>query len=179
MHKSAVAETLKTLLQLLSEDDGSRPRARKDGMSYWLAGGWGIDSLLGYQRRSHSDIDLTVDVQYLPQLIRQIEVLNFRDQQNFEGRIELFRAGVKLDLHIVTFDENGWGTRKSSSGFLYRYRPEGFGTGSIFGAIVPCHTPSHYLRFLEDHTKVNDAQLDDIETLKGLIHLEPQDIVST
>jgi len=31
------------------------------GVRYWLGGGWGVEALLGFESREHSDLDLVLD----------------------------------------------------------------------------------------------------------------------
>jgi len=35
------------------------------GVPVWLDGGWGIDALLGYQTRSHDDLDVVLAIEHI------------------------------------------------------------------------------------------------------------------
>ena len=38
----------------------------REGLAFWIDGGWGVDALLGEQTRPHSDLDLAVKLDDLP-----------------------------------------------------------------------------------------------------------------
>jgi lincosamide nucleotidyltransferase A/C/D/E len=81
----------------------------------WLAGGWGIDALLGTQTRTHDDLDLVVDMNDLQRVETALGVIGFTHAQDVKpglpARLVLLdRAGRQIDLHPVRFDKagNGW-----------------------------------------------------------------------
>ncbi len=58
------------------------------GLSYWLAGGWGVDALVQRQTRRHKDIDIIID--------------------DFErNEPEVRQAFLALGFHHITMDQGG------------------------------------------------------------------------
>ena len=49
-----VAMPERDVVKILDALDGA-------GVQFWVAGGWGIDALVGHQTRRHSDLDLILD----------------------------------------------------------------------------------------------------------------------
>ncbi|MBE1497367.1 lincosamide nucleotidyltransferase A/C/D/E [Amycolatopsis lexingtonensis] len=66
----------------------------------WLAGGWGIDALLGRQTREHGDLDLLHRAKQEPAVLRALEALGYRET---------------LDLHPLLFAEDGTATQKADT----------------------------------------------------------------
>jgi lincosamide nucleotidyltransferase A/C/D/E len=48
------------------------------GVQTWLAGGWGVDALVGAQTREHKDLDLVVDGEQLAAAFAALHALGFR-----------------------------------------------------------------------------------------------------
>ncbi|MGI3781472.1 MAG: nucleotidyltransferase domain-containing protein, partial [Janthinobacterium lividum] len=46
---------------------------REVGCRAWVAGGWGVDALVGRQTRPHRDLDLAVDGEDVPTAIAALE----------------------------------------------------------------------------------------------------------
>ncbi len=43
------------------------------GIEVWLDGGWGVDALLGEQRREHDEVDLIASLADMPRLLEFLE----------------------------------------------------------------------------------------------------------
>jgi len=87
---------------------------KASGLAVWVAGGWGVDALLGAQTRQHDDLDLIVDLAQEGDAQAALRGLGFRRirAEFFEGAlmpkqiIMRDRAGRIVDLHGV--DARTW-----------------------------------------------------------------------
>ena len=64
------------------------------GIAHWVAGGWGVDALVGRQTRPHRDLDLAVDADQLDQAVALLRPLGYRPETDcLPGRLELAADG--------------------------------------------------------------------------------------
>ena len=72
------------------------------GVPYWVAGGWGVDVLLGRQTRMHRDLDIVVDRfdTNEPRARRALETIGYR-------HIKFDRGGIWMPLRSTLDDESG------------------------------------------------------------------------
>lgn len=69
---------------------------------YWLAGGWGVDALLGRQTRRHKDLDLLVDEADLERGVRALVAHGFGPMRKGEGPGQRYVPGTLLpERHLV------------------------------------------------------------------------------
>jgi lincosamide nucleotidyltransferase A/C/D/E len=119
-------------------------RLEEAGIEVWLDGGWGVDALLGHQQRRHDDLDLVVDLANAPRLQ---EVLTRNGYAVLGGAPPMSfymvdSAGRQVDVHPVTFNEQGDGIYKMEIGEEWVYPAAGFaGTGLVLGRQVRCLSP--------------------------------------
>lgn len=101
------------------------------GAPAWVAGGWGVDALVGRQTRAHEDLDLVVtDAEALARVERALGAHGFRLISRDAVPAGLFRrrsllrdaAGRVVDVHPIAVAD--------AAGDLV--------TGSIDGHRVPC-----------------------------------------
>ena len=114
------------------------------GVSAWLVGGWGVDALLRYRSRRHSDLDLVVLAQdgSLERACAALDSAGYRivDQGEVPGagmprRILLDNGtGKSVDLHPVDASMAAFAS-VTSPGEL---DPAAFATGVLAGRAVPC-----------------------------------------
>lgn len=80
------------------------------GISVWVAGGWGVDALLGRQTRKHHDLDLVVDAGDAAAAMRALAKIGYDYHDGDEhlpdalmpDRCLLLRAdGISVDIHPV------------------------------------------------------------------------------
>jgi lincosamide nucleotidyltransferase A/C/D/E len=116
---------------------------RRAGAEVWIAGGWGIDALLGRQTREHRDLDLLHRQEQEPALLAALATAGFAE--TLDRRPVRFvvadPAGAEIDLHPLRFVPDGSGAAEQSSldpGNPFRYPPPCFVSGMIAGTVVPC-----------------------------------------
>lgn len=111
-------------------------------LQVWIDGGWGVDALLREVTRPHEDLDLVVELTALPQVFERLAALGFSVQEDLSPvRVVLSSSdGRQIDLHPVTFDEDGtgWQVGASPDGSDCPYPADGFAVGGILGEAVPC-----------------------------------------
>jgi Aminoglycoside-2''-adenylyltransferase len=82
------------------------------GVRWWVDGGWGIDALLRYQTREHSDLDLAVDEAGLAltvDLLRDEGYAVIRDWLPTAIAFCRETDGSEVDLHPVRSTPDGGG----------------------------------------------------------------------
>ncbi|QYN16927.1 nucleotidyltransferase domain-containing protein [Amycolatopsis sp. DSM 110486] len=127
-------------------------RLRAAGCHAWIAGGWGVDALLGRETRAHSDLDLLHRFEEEPTVLAALN--DFTESANFRPvRFVLTRPdGASLDLHPLHFTDDGSATQEAdSTGGLFRYPVGCFVTGKIDGVTVPCLSVAQQLLFHEGY----------------------------
>lgn len=112
---------------------------RSGGVEATLDGGWGVDALLGRETRPHEDLDLVVALGDVPRIHEALRPLGFvLHEDQLPIRFVLRGNGEQLDFHTVSFDPEGGGVQPQPGGGTFRYPPEGFVSGRVQGAPVPC-----------------------------------------
>jgi lincosamide nucleotidyltransferase A/C/D/E len=139
------------------------------GIRYGLTGGWGIDALIGTQRRPHRDIDLGIPTEQVEAAIAVLGPLGYRlalDQR--PARLELEAPAGRVDLHPIRFDATGAGVQQGFGGAVYEY-PVGSleAVGWIAGVRVRCATPDLQRRFHEGY-ELTDRDRDDLAALASV-----------
>jgi ribosomal-protein-alanine N-acetyltransferase len=132
----------------------------------WIAGGWGVDALLGEASRPHADLDLACRAEDETTILHALARLGYRVVLD-ERPARLTVAdddGHEVDLHPVRFDATGHGVQAGLHGEHFDYPPEAFTTGSIGGQSVACLSVTQQLRFhtgyvLRDHDRQDLARL--------------------
>ncbi len=107
------------------------------GIEVTLDGGWGVDALLGYQTRTHLDLDIALPSRDLPVLRRLLIVAGFVQiptgdtwEHNFVVQDDRLR---RIDVHSYILDTDG-----SNVGGVAYVSHHLTGTGSIRGRTVGC-----------------------------------------
>ena len=107
------------------------------GVSSWVAGGWGIDALIGHQTRRHYDLDLVVS-DTPDNIERTGQVLS---RAGFRPRVRELNPGLAMPVRHLWQDDNGHsvevmpvtlGKPPFTDGELL------FTEGVIGGRLVPC-----------------------------------------
>ncbi|MFN8192014.1 MAG: lincomycin resistance protein LmrB [Nocardioidaceae bacterium] len=115
------------------------------GVTFWVAGGWGIAALVGRQTREHRDLDLLVDAADLDACLAVLADAGYLpDTDELPVRIELAAgAGRRVDIHPVVLDDAGHGVQAGPAGSSYDYPAQAFTLGHIRDRDVPCLTAAH------------------------------------
>lgn len=138
----------------------------------WLAGGWAVDAIVGHQTRDHGDLDLAVDLRDLPALRALLGARGFAVTTDWmPSRIAMTAPdGRTVDIHPVTFAEDGSGRQAGHGGEGFDYAADGFTTGTIDGVVIPCLSVEQQLRFRAGY-EPRLVDVHDIELLER--HAEP------
>jgi lincosamide nucleotidyltransferase A/C/D/E len=106
----------------------------------WVAGGWGVDLLVGRETRPHRDLDLLVDADGHDVCMATLAALGYEVETDWLPiRIEVVAGnGRWVDVHPVRFDENGRGLQGERSGEHFEYPPESFTLGHIGDLTAGC-----------------------------------------
>jgi lincosamide nucleotidyltransferase A/C/D/E len=118
----------------------------------WIAGGWGVDALVGHQTRIHSDLDLAVDVTQmaLDHLLQAFGRHGYGVEADWRrSRVALVAGGARqVDVHPIVFDAQGTGWQANVEGQeQFRYPEDAFAQGLIDGRVVDCLSVVQQLRF--------------------------------
>jgi lincosamide nucleotidyltransferase A/C/D/E len=115
----------------------------RSGVQVWLDGGWGVDALLEEQTREHKDLDLVVALSDVPRMQalvgeRGFELIEGGPPKSF---VLADGEGRHVDVHPVTWDEQGNGVYRMENGQDCTYPAPGFaGSGSVLGQRMRCLT---------------------------------------
>lgn len=142
----------------------------------WVAGGWGIDALLGRQNRPHLDIDLVISDDGPPyQQVAQVltgEGFRFTGSYNSPGipipwcHVWRHDAGHKVEVLPVPLDKPPFAPAKMTEAASW----QPFTEGTIDGQRVPCLSAE--LQFLL-HTGYPQREIDsrDIALLREYLNI--------
>ena len=110
------------------------------GVRCWVDGGWGVDALLGYQTREHSDLDLVVDDEDLSavmDILRAEGYATIRDWLPTAIALRHKTDGREVDLHPVRSTTDGGGDQVQLDGVSV-YHSDPPTDGMIGGRSVHC-----------------------------------------
>jgi lincosamide nucleotidyltransferase A/C/D/E len=134
----------------------------------WIAGGWGVDALVGRQTRPHRDLDLALTADREAAALEALGVLGYAIVTDWRPvRVEVGAPGGRwVDLHPVAFDEYGDGHQAGLDGGSFSYPKGCFVTGSIDGQPVGCLSVAQQLEFHSGYD-LRDVDLADIALLQS------------
>jgi len=119
------------------------------GVPAWVAGGWGIDALVGVVTREHADLDIAVPAELDETAIRVLAPLGYVLSEDQRPARFVLRAtgGRVIDVHPVAFDDTGHGVQQGFDGLTFQYSSSGFTSGTIGGVTVSCLAVSQQVTF--------------------------------
>jgi len=119
------------------------------GCRAWVAGGWGVDALVGRQTRSHRDLDLAIDATAERVALNALAQRGYAVEADWRPvRVEVAAPGDRwVDLHPVVFDEAHNGVQAGLDGTVFIYPAACFVTGTIAGREVGCMSVQQQLNF--------------------------------
>lgn len=136
---------------------------------FWVAGGWGVDALVGRQTRAHRDLDLAIDADHEPVALDILSWLGYAVDTDWRPvRVELVAPNRGwVDLHPVAFDHAGYGRQADVDGGHFDYPPEAFAEGMLGGVPVPCLSREQQVRFHRGY-EPRPTDVHDLQQLEGL-----------
>jgi lincosamide nucleotidyltransferase A/C/D/E len=139
----------------------------------WIAGGWGVDALVGRQTRIHSDLDLAVDVSRmaLDHLLQAFGRHGYVVEADWRpSRVALVAdCARQVDVHPLVFDAQGTGWQANVEGQEpFRYSEDAFAKGLIDRRVVNCLSVAQQLRFHHGYVQ-RERDKHDIALLESLI----------
>jgi lincosamide nucleotidyltransferase A/C/D/E len=137
-----------------------------------IAGGWGVDALLGTHTRAHRDLDVLIDQAVVPALVDALRDAGFVVTTDaLPVRIELSDIGADrhIDLHPVFDDGRGGCWLHGPDDTRVDHPADAVVTGVIGGRSVRCLSAT---RQIELHAGYDARDVDDHD-LARLGELEP------
>jgi lincosamide nucleotidyltransferase A/C/D/E len=134
---------------------------------WWIAGGWGIDSLVGRQTRDHRDLDLLYPIEHDVQLRRVLTDRGYNPETDWwPVRVE-FAGPSYVDIHPLRFAADGSAVQAGLDGTEFSYPASAFALGQIGGRVVSCLSVAQQRLFhsgyeLRDVDRLDLAHLDQI-----------------
>jgi lincosamide nucleotidyltransferase A/C/D/E len=139
------------------------------GCRTWIAGGWGVDALVGRQTRPHRDLDLLVEAACLDRALEALAPLGYVVETDWLPiRVEVAAPGPRwVDLHPVVFGDDGHGVQAGPDGTSFEYPAACLVAGSLDGRPVACLSVD---RQIDAHTGFEPRDVDraDLMLLRGL-----------
>lgn len=135
----------------------------------WVAGGWGVDALVGRQTREHRYLDVAIDAGREEAALSALAAAGFVIETDWRPvRVELRAAQSRLvDVHPVTFLADGSGRQADVGGGFFDYPRSCFTTGVIAGVVVPCLGRDQQVAFHSGYAP-RDIDLHDLAQLRAL-----------
>jgi lincosamide nucleotidyltransferase A/C/D/E len=139
------------------------------GIGVWVAGGWGVDAVVGRETREHGDLDLAVDSARLAGTMSVLESVGYTIETDWRpARLSMATAaGEHVDLHPVRFAADGSAVQSSVDDATFFYRADGFIRGEIAGIAVPCLSVEQQLAFRSGYPP-REVDRHDVELLESL-----------
>ncbi len=139
------------------------------GCRCWVAGGWGVDALVGEVTRAHRDLDLAVDAEDETEALAVLGRRGYQVETDWRPvRVELAAPGLGwVDVHPVVFDTAGHGRQAGLGGECFGYPVDAFTEGSLDGVGVRCLSRVQQVRF---HTgyPLREVDVHDLHLLQRL-----------
>jgi lincosamide nucleotidyltransferase A/C/D/E len=141
------------------------------GCAVWIAGGWGIDALVGRVTRPHHDLDLLHRVEQEPAVIATLEAAGYAERAGVvPGRPARFVMagphGREIDLHPLRFGPDGSAIQRlDDRGGAFSYPADAFATGEIGGVAVPCLSVAQQVHFHQGY-EPRERDLHDMARLR-------------
>lgn len=146
---------------------------REAGVRAWIAGGWGVDALVGRQTRPHRDLDLIHDVEHETAALEVLRGHGFRETADERPVRFVLRNGdgLELDMHPVAFAPDG-SARQSTyeEGVFFDYPAGCFVTGTIDDETVPCVSAAQQVYFHQGYEPA-ERDLHDMAQLRAAFGL--------
>ena len=120
-----------------------------EGIDCWLAGGWGIDALIGHQSREHRDLDVLVSHHDVLEVHRLLLNDGYMMEANwFPTRFEMRNdRGSRVDVHPVRRDPDGGARLELPDGAWWEFPVDSLrARGTIGARVVACVSVAQQVR---------------------------------
>ncbi|MBN6041845.1 nucleotidyltransferase domain-containing protein [Amycolatopsis sp. 195334CR] len=142
-------------------------RFERAGVPVWIAGGWGIDALVGRQTRPHADLDLIHDQAREPAGLALLAEEGFTETLDLRPVRFVLHGPAELDMHPVRFAADGSAVQSADNdGATFDYPADCFVTGRIEGVEVPCLSVEQQVRFHQGY-QPRERDLHDMAQLRA------------
>jgi lincosamide nucleotidyltransferase A/C/D/E len=141
---------------------------RKNGITLWIDGGWGVDALLGYQTRPHKDVDIAIQEKDVPRMRELLQNEGYQEIKLETARPHNFvlgdTKGHAIDVHVIVLDANGNGMYGPvRNGEMYP-ADSLTGTGKIAGKDIQCISPEWMVKFHSGY-ELKEKDFSDVSAL--------------
>lgn len=148
---------------------------KKQGVTLWIDGGWGVDALLKKQTRQHSDLDVVIQKKDLGKLDDYLKKEGFfeiiRDDSSPYNYVLGNKEGLFVDIHVIEFDEKGNGIYGPvKNGLMYESEAL-FGRGEIHGFKVQCISPEWSIKYHSGY-ELRESDYSDVLALCKTFNIE-------
>jgi len=150
-------------------------RLEAAGLAVWVAGGWGVDALVGHQTRRHADLDLLLDCTDERRALAELALLGYGTVTServssplMPRRVAVYDAmGRSVDLHPV--DVMRWLATVAAERLAGAGDPAraAFAEGRIGGRPVPCLSADLQIAAHNGYLW-RDADREDFRTLRAM-----------
>jgi lincosamide nucleotidyltransferase A/C/D/E len=131
-----------------------------------IAGGWGIDALIGAQSREHRDLDLAIRADALDVSLDALKSNGYDVTTDWlPVRIELSDATSHVDLHPLHYESDGSAWQAALDNARFIYPAEGWVVGRIGGHEVICLSAQQQ-RIFHAGYKLSDVARHDMALLE-------------
>jgi lincosamide nucleotidyltransferase A/C/D/E len=137
------------------------------GIPIWIAGGWGVDALVGRQTREHRDLDVLYPIERDADLRRILADGGYVPETDWWPiRVE-FAGRSYVDIHPLRFAPDGSAVQAGPDGTEFDYPARAFRTGSIGDRMVGCLSVEQQRTFHSGYA-LRDVDRHDLAQLAGL-----------
>jgi len=121
-------------------------KAENIGVVVWIAGGWGVDALVGFQTRPHNDVDFFIQKKDKTVFTELIVSSGYEEDTDYNIEDNLIWCNTFngiVDLHLFEFAETGtWSIQGQ------KFPSDIFnGKGTIGGIAVRCMTAEAQINY--------------------------------
>ena len=135
---------------------------------YQVNGGWAVDALVGFQSRSHGDLDLFVDATKVETLIEWLSGRGYEVVEDWLPiRVELRSGDRAVDIHPMELDAAGDGVQRGFGDETFAHRARDRAEGMIRGRPVVVATAA-MLMALRSGYELRPEDHHDLDLLRDL-----------
>lgn len=123
----------------------------KQGVEFWIDGGWAVDALLEKQTRPHGDLDIVIQKRDVPALVKYLSNKGYSEVHRSDSSDHNFMMGNSepqfVDFHVIEMDEQGNGLYGPKENQFIFPADSLTGNGKINGQTVRSLSPEWVVKF--------------------------------